>query len=334
MYVRYCKVFITLTILVNLLACSTASDIDEIPSIDSNTETNLFINFLRGEIDLSFLDESLVNTLDLFLFNAHDGLKEAAHSADESEDQSCIMSSSTGSKILMGIANHNKETLANCQDVRQMQELSVDLHSQYNGLLTMVGEKQIEIKGGYNQTELNLTRLVGKIILKKVTVEKPYNNGHIKVKRAFMMNVNTTSKLRGKTASPEVSNPVYQGYTEHASFYLSFLSADIKIIGNNKENLCHFYVFENTSETNPTVLFIEAEYKQQQGNKTTLVYYPIVIKSEGKNAVLRNNAYTLSAKIRRPGTTQPEIGNQVGDLEVSVAVEDWMDTEEQDQFIE
>lgn len=335
MYVKLSKLLLFVLILIHLFACNSTSEIDDISDQVSNNQTHLSINLLKGEMSLSSLEEFHVKTLDLFLFDAFQGQKETSFFIKEFENtQNNILTSTTGSKTLIGVANYDKEGFWNCQHIDQIQEVCIDLESQYSGLLTMVGEQSVEIKEGYNQTQLDMTRLVGKVILKNVTVEKPYDNGHIKVTRAFMMNVNATSKLRGKVATPEVVNPVYQGYIPHQSNYMLDLSADIKITGNNKENLCQFYVFENTSEMNPTVLFIEAEYKQQQGNKTKLVYYPIVIKSEGEDVVLRNNVYTLSAKIKRPGTTVPEINDQKGDLEVNVAVEDWIDAEEQDIIID
>ena len=323
MYVIVLRIALVVLITMSLGACSVDTS-ENVLDLDSLEKHRLTVGVTKTQEETVTHGESQINSVHLFLFQSDTGKKESESLFDQEGGMtSHSMKSTIGTKNLFAIVNYPHNDLSQCDDQQQLQALTVNLESQHKDDLTMVGEKAVEVKGGINETSIHVTRLVAKIILKRVTVDKPYNNGHIKVKRAFMKQVNAESKLRGSAYSPEVSNPVWQGYAEHDANYLAQLTEDIKLTGNDKEDLCHFYVFQNTDETSSTVLFIEAEYKQLQGNKTRLVYYPIVIKTGGRVGVQRNNIYTLSATIKRPGTPVPEITDKTGDLEVNVDVDDW-----------
>lgn len=312
------------------VACAVGGS-EYIPEQDLSADHQLSVGLTKSQDDAVSDGESQINTIDLLLFNSNNGEKESSYSSADSGDTNKLgLTTTKGKKNLFAIVNYPGGDLANCEDQQQLQSITIDLTSQRQDDLTMVGEKTVNVMSGFNETSINVSRLVGKIVLKSVKVEKPYDNGHIKIKRAFMKHVNTKSKLRGSSYSPEVVNPFWQGYSSDQPNYLACLTEDLKVTGNDKGELCHFYVFENTRTLNPTVLFIEAEYKQKQGNDIKLVYYPIVIKTGQRNAVLRNNVYTLSATIKRPGTTTPDIAGDTGDLDVNAEVEDWENAEEKE----
>lgn len=217
----------------------------------------------------------------------------------------------------------------------------VHLSSQTVGDFTMVGEQNFEIKKGLNETSINLTRLVAKVVLKSVTVDSDYANS-IQIKRAFMMNVNGVSWMRGTTTGDyEYHDPISNGFVnqgQYAEGYLSQLSS----IFTAPYTAPVFYVFENkgkryvNSEFNDsakTMLVIEADYKKKSGEIVS-VYYSIVLKTGEDEKVLRNNAYTLSATIKRPGSLNPEEPSLSGDLEVRITVDPWETNDEQNESFE
>lgn len=237
----------------------------------------------------------------------------------------------TGVKDLAVVANWSGASVAKDETKGNFNNKIVELEDQAVGNFTMVGEQNFTVNKGLNETTVNLTRLVSKVVLNSVSVdENSAVNGKIQVKRAFMMNVNGESKLQGtgEGKDVEVNNPVMQGY-KAGNTYLAALSQTYIANAASK-----FYVFENKGATAKTMLCIEAEYLKKSGEKVP-VYYSIVVKTDKDEKVLRNNVYTLSATIKRPGSLEPgDPSNNEGDLEVSISVDEWIYNYEQGESFE
>lgn len=211
-------------------------------------------------------------------------------------------------------------------DIIDLHTSKVDLSTQSIGRFTMVGEQEFHVNKGLNETTVSLTRLVAKVVLKSVAISKEYQD-KITVNRAFMMNVNGESFLQGteEDRNVEFNNPVTHGYDASAEgIYNTDLSQQIDTIPSA------FYVFENKGATAKTMLVIQATYKKQNGTSVP-VYYSIVVKTDGAEKLLRNNVYTLSATIKRPGSLTPEEPTESGDLEVSISVDPWKTNKDQEE---
>lgn len=285
----------------------------------------------NAEID----SETAIKNLHLLVFKniqAHDdnGKTEHYDGKDLSEEgASSIFSSqpTQGNKDLFVVANLVNEKLSNVTTIKEFLSHKALLSTQTAGNFTMVGEQRFEVKGGLNETTVRLTRLVAKVVLKTVTVSPEYSKD-IVIKRAFMMNVSNESWLRGSDISVGAGDPIAHGYLAGNEDYLEVLTS-----AYSSEAASSFYVFENNGTNAKTMLCIEAEYKKKSG-ESVLVYYSVVVKTGNEDKVLRNNIYTLSAAIKRPGSLVPEIPSGSGDLEVSISVDEWIDNPEQSESFE
>lgn len=272
------------------------------------------------------------------------GSREVYQAKDLSQlAESTVFSSkpTTGAKDLAVVANWSGASVAENETKENFNNKRVELKDQSVGNFTMVGEQKFTVNKGLNETTVNLTRLVAKVVLRSVTVDENSEvDGKIQVKRAFMMNVNGESKLQGtgKGKDVEVKNPVMQGYEkigENDPTYLDKLSKDYEA------NPLDFYVFENRSTTKKTMLVIEANYTKADGKTKIPVYYSVEVKTKHNDEdvaqpkVLRNNVYTINATIKRPGSLEPgDPSINEGDLEVSISVDEWIYNLEQGESFE
>lgn len=324
-------------------------------SCSSNDSENLLNEVLqKGELHVDVKsgesgsetkpdDDAKIKNLHLFVFKnkkgeADNGEKEVYKSIDFSEPGTPSVFSSKptqGHKDLVVVANHLETKVgefAKIPTISEFYKQKAYLSTQAEGNFTMVGEQRFEVKGGLNETTVNLTRLVSKVVLKPVAVANDLQSKITPV-RAFMMNVNGVSWVRGtSTGDAEYNDPIFNGYINkdaYAEGYLSQLSSSF----SNPSNNSIFYAFENKGATAKTMLCIEANYIKEDGTKVP-VYYSIVVKTGEEAKILRNNVYTLSATIKRPGSLKPEIPSADGDLEVSISVDEWIYNYEQSESFE
>lgn len=227
---------------------------------------------------------------------------------------------------ILGVEGSDKTDGNIVTDIIDLHTSKVNLSTQSIGNFTMVGEREFHVNKGLNETTVSLTRLVAKVVLKSIAISKEYQD-KITVNRAFMMNVNGESFLQGtgEDRNVEFNNPVTHGYDASAEgIYNTDLSQQIGTMPSA------FYVFENKGTTAKTMLVIQAAYKKKNGT-TVPVYYSIVVKTNGVEELLRNNVYTLSATIKRPGSLTPEEPTESGDLEVNISVDPWKTNKDQEE---
>lgn len=301
----------------------------------------LHVDVKSGETDLDTKpnvevdSETAIRNLHLFVFKNmenHDDNGKIEHYAgkDLSQDEASTIFSvqpTQGYKDLIVVANLQNDELSKITSMNEFFMQKALLTTQVKGNFTMVGEQRFQVNGGLNETTINLTRLVSKVVLKSVSVVADLQDSITPV-RAFMMNVSNESWLRGSGISVGAGDPIAHGYNDSSSNYMAALTADYT--ANVASN---FYVFENRGATAKTMLCIEAEYLKKSGEKVP-VYYSIVVKTGDDAKVLRNNVYTLSATIKRPGSLHPEIPSDHGDLEVSITVDPWETNAEQEESFE
>lgn len=324
-------------------------------SCSSNDSENLLNEVLqKGELHVDVKsgesgsetkpdDDAKINNLHLFVFKNKDGQDDNGNKEDyktidfsNGSTPSVFSSKPTqGLKDLVVVANHIQTEVGEFNKIPTISEFykqKAYLSTQAEGNFTMVGEQRFEVKGGLNETTVNLTRLVAKVVLKPVAVANDLQSKITPV-RAFMMNVNGVSWVRGtSTGDAEYNEPIFNGYINDGTYaggYLYQLSSNF----SNTPNNSIFYAFENKGATAKTMLCIEANYTKHDGTKVP-VYYSIVVKTDGEAKILRNNVYTLSATIKRPGSLKPEIPSADGDLEVSISVDEWKINDEQIESFE
>ncbi|MGL4327615.1 MAG: fimbrial protein [Tannerellaceae bacterium] len=326
-----------------MYSCSNG-DVDSINLPDDVLQKGeLQINVKSDSQTTESNSDATIKNLHFFVFKNKDGQddhgKREIHQSKDSlvEGVSSVFSSepTKGYKDLVVVANYKKtksEVLSETGSLTEFYKQKAFLSVQGEGDFTMVGEQRFEVKGGLNETTVNLTRLVSKVVLKSVSVVADLQDS-IKPVRAFMMNVNGVAWLRGTTTgSAECDDPIFHGYINEKELEEGYL-AQLSSAFTSPATSSTFYTFENSGATAKTMLCIEAEYLKKSGEKVP-VYYSIVVKTGDEAKVLRNNVYTLSATIKRPGSLHPEIPSDHGDLEVSITVDEWDYNLEQEESFE
>lgn len=335
-----------------MFSCSSNDSENLLNEVLQKGELHVDVKSDQGEANLNSNVDAKINNLHLFVFKNKDGQddngnKEDYKSIDFSNGSTPSVFSSKptqGHKDLVVVANHletKDDKFADIPSLLAFYNQKAYLSTQAEGNFTMVGEQRFEVKGGLNETTVNLTRLVAKVVLKPVAVANDLQSKITPV-RAFMMNVNGVSWVRGtSTGDAEYNEPIFNGYRNDGTYaggYLSQLSSSFSDTPNNSI----FYAFENkgkkiinsvVKESDKTMLCIEATYTKNDGTEVP-VYYSIVVKTGEEAKILRNNVYTLSATIKRPGSLVPEIPSDKGDLEVSISVDEWIYNYEQSESFE
>lgn len=117
---------------------------------------------------LSGLDEKKVRSLQVFVFNASTGKKETDKFVTAS---SLTITSPVGNKHLWAVVNH--ERFADITTESALKETVCDLSDNYTSAggicLVMAGEKDVTVTQENISVEVNVTRLVSRIVLRKVT---------------------------------------------------------------------------------------------------------------------------------------------------------------------
>jgi len=123
--------------------------------------------------------------------------------------------------------------------------------------------------------------------------------------------------------------------------YLGEAVTDYTIATGLFANPYYFYTFDNNSAIAPTKLVIKGIYTDKDGVSKT-VYYPIIINKAQAGTTLykdgtdvsnayttytgfieRNKRYALSANIKGPGSTGPDVDITPADISLTVSVAAW-----------
>jgi len=123
--------------------------------------------------------------------------------------------------------------------------------------------------------------------------------------------------------------------------YLGETVNDYTIATGLFANPYYFYTFDNNSAIAPTKLVIKGIYTDKDGASKT-VYYPIIINKAQAGTTLykdgtdvsnayttytgfieRNKCYALSANIKGPGSTGPDVDITPADISLTVSVAAW-----------
>ncbi len=201
---------------------------------------------------------------------------------------------------------------------------------QYATALPMAGEGTVTIAESAGTATIQLTRLVGKVILSGISpnFSGVYANASFTPTEVFMYNVPSTANCNAtSTTSAIASSPTFlQGeqvsplLTTNLKDYLGTgaLSGTAQTLPWSNQYFS-FYVFPNSSSTAQTQLVIKGLFKMNSSDTGTTVYYPITLNS---GTVQNNKVYNLTAVIGSIGTTNPTAPMNVP-VGVTLNVVDW-----------
>ena len=201
---------------------------------------------------------------------------------------------------------------------------------QYATALPMAGEGTVTIAESAGTATIQLTRLVGKVILSGISpnFSGVYANASFTPTEVFMYNVPSTANCNATSATSAIaSSPTFlQGeqvsplLTTNPKNYLGTgaLSGTAQTLPWSNQYFS-FYVFPNSSSTAQTQLMIKGLFKMNSSDTGTTVYYPITLNS---GTVQNNKVYNLTAVIGSIGTTNPTAPMNVP-VGVTLNVVDW-----------
>ncbi|MDU1892709.1 MAG: fimbrial protein [Dysgonomonas sp.] len=221
--------------------------------------------------------------------------------------------------------------------------------TQDKSILPMTGTKTgLNLTGGGTlQETVSLTRLVARVQITSLKTKfeggGQYANGKFVLDKIFMTNVKSKSNTAIISTEPVTSDLVH-GWTETSTNpdFLSIIDPKVEITEAGYTTPHYFYTFANKDVVNTTRLII-AGYMKPTGvepeDENTYVYYPIVINKtqigteieENGNPVTenrdgyidRNKIYSLTATIKGKGVKDPDEEIIPANLELTISVEKW-----------
>ena len=292
--------------------------------------------------------ESTINNVVVALFDASGNLVGGIQSFSSAQVTNHQVSA-TGSSLMTQAAvavNVPAASFTNVKTLSDFESVKADLDytattdasaagttQQSATALPMAGEGTVTIAQSVGTATIQLTRLVGKVILSGISpnFSGVYANASFTPTEVFMYNVPSTANCNAtSTTSAIASAPTFlQGeqvsplLTTNLKNYLGTgaLSGTAQTLPWSNQYFS-FYVFPNDGSTAQTQLVIKGLFKMSSSDTGTTVYYPITLNS---GTVQNNKVYNLTAVIGSIGTTDPTkpLNVPVG---VTLNVVDWPST--------
>ena len=273
--------------------------------------------------------DSKISTLDAFIFEPTGRLD--CYQRLKAPDNICEIASGAGKKIMVLIANSNREIYdwADIRTLSSLQGIYAELEKERRDFPLMTYMQ--EIQAG-QETAPKLTPVRAEIILRSLSCNfsgLPYASEHFHAVRAYLTYVNAACCI----TEEECMNPRYLNVGMiNEEDTLPFLERDIIVqdigetIGHekvslNRSFLCYANETDHESIGSPfTRLVIEGKI----GEDT--YYYPIRVNQENRG-IRRGCRYILDITITRAGATDPDGSLESIGLEINMEVEEWKEKE-------
>lgn len=293
-------------------------------------------------------NDAVINDVQLFLFS-QDGSLYRKETMTGQETTRTFDRVKAGSYDIVALVNAPEMTAVNRKAELDEAEINLGLNDPEKGFL-MAGQTAsgVTVTGGSAspvQAEILVRRHVGRVRLTTVQNGIPAAYGTLKVDCAFLENgfgtwnyggtgdpsgyVNYAGRKAGRNTSANAADyivaaadadyasltfralarPVAQGETE--TFNVPFYSLP------NKHTVATDNFNGATSGDACARLVVKATYGEGDGQSW---YYPVTIEN-----LERNKTYDVSFIIRGPGSPDPNLGVESGNLEVIITVEPWGD---------
>ncbi len=293
-----------------------------------------------------------INDYLIYVFNHDNGILETKKEGDPSLTTEIEkVSTATGKRVVV-LTNRdgNYPTAVNYSDfLKEINYLNLDeqtktvIAADGYAMSGESGATPVRVTKDGASVEIKLKRVVAKVILKSITFDS--EEGH----DLDLLEIKGVSAQR---VAPDITwSPLAGIYSTGAGGYhyggisgadpqlqvKSYLREDVSIdrskyidgetvnFGDGENT---FIVFLNNNADNCTLLTIAAEYD----GKT--LYYPVKVNHTDVNLVESNKIYNLNVTLKRfgDGTTDPEIPNEEGTLEVTVEVVDWVIIDQNEEW--
>ncbi len=288
-------------------------------------------------------DDNYVHSLEIFIFKDEgpdagvlDTYKKLA-GAELGSLENIQVQTTTGKKIIYAVANSHIEEWTGVNRLEQFQSVLASLEKEDLKSFTMVGSTR-SLLGAASSVNIDVVRLVARVHLSGIKTDfegTPYEGAVLKNVKAYLINVtgnvcyangavqeNSRELNSGELNSDDVKACIMDG------MLYDYVADEIGDSGYNSSH--YFYCYENlileeNDDQRFTRLVIQADL-----NGTTY-YYPININRDGYGytsanghaGVRRNTSYSIDVTITRPGTLDPDISLDFGEVTAKLSVLDW-----------
>lgn len=277
-------------------------------------------------------EDNMINTLDVFIFN--NGRLDTYRRFTGEELENLTLSTTTGQKTICVIANPHIDSYAGVTDLNSFRTLTADLRKESLGDFTMYGETEEDL-GLTATVDISISRFVSRVEVSYIRTDfedTPFEGMNLTDCRLYLINASGNKVISDEStpSSPLILNlngliEEDAGSTAERGLLMDILPENIGNAGYNTPHYLYCYSNETEDISSCTKLILEAELDG------VTYYYPIPVNqpgygdpgSYGHNGIRRNTAYSYGIVITRPGSPDPAVPLEPGDLELSIEVADW-----------
>lgn len=315
-----------------------------------NGEGAIRINFKLPEATRAAAqgNEAVLNDVKVLIFDSSDNLyKSYSFSGSEITAQTASVTNVlAGSYKVYVVANG--PDLGSCTTLSSLKAAQIglaDYNSPSSDFVMEGHDDAVTVSGGGTaDADIDLTRYVSRVVLRKVTNSLPSAYGSLTIERAFLSNVAGVQNIGGTYAIPDAAgwlnkegrkdettraaSHIIDGSTYTASAPdLTFAAIGANISnGGNYSTANYFYGYPNAETAEPdgfadpfaaqrSVLVIVGTFSGRT------YYYPVVL----NNGLARNTSYEVDATITGAGSDDPNKPVESGSITVTITVKDWTD---------
>lgn len=309
-------------------------------SQQSATVTIHLASSTKTVVEQNQQQDNAINTLDVFIFNNTTSSNGVSGELDtyqrfEGSDLSSVqLTSTTGPKVVCVVANSHIGDFSGVTQIGTFKELSTLLKNEMLGSFTMYGEVEHEFELT-NRVSVTLSRFVSRVAVTSIKTKfegTSYQGQTLKNCKLFLVNAHGDKIVfdNGNTSAPIVLNEaalVEEDVNSTAQEGLLMDAIDGEI-GSEGHTLAHyFYTYSNETQNTST----STKVVLQGDLNGVTYYYPVLINQpdygysaeNGHYGVGRNNTYSYTITVTRPGSDDPNIPLVPGAVELTLDVQDW-----------
>lgn len=313
-----------------LLACSCNKQ-EPVPSPADDVFGELVVSVkqeVRAETKatdyVTVLDnEKAEKSVTVMVFDATSGALNMSKKLGASTE-TCSISVPVGSKTVYAVVNG--PDLSAVTTVQQLLALVDDLATSSiskNGF-TMLGTANCTVTKGTSTTAaITVSRLVSRVVLRKLTNSLPAAYDHMTIDAVYLGNANTVQKFSGAASTPvniagyadaAKSKPIGKNNVTGAcaEYLYKKVSADVAA-GKSYTTVQHMYCQPNTTSEYTTMYILTTIGANQY-------YYKVPLNKK----LSANYTYSVDVNIYNLGTQNPDDELEKGSLAVKITVADWV----------
>lgn len=294
----------------------------------------------KSTLEQTQQQDNAISTLDVFIFNNVDSSSDDSKELDtyqrfQGDDLSSVqMTSTTGPKVVCVVANSHVDDFSGVTKYSDFKTITTLLRSEVLEGFTMYGETEHNLELT-NRIPVTLSRFVSRVAVTSVKTKfegTSYQGKTLSNCKLFLVNAHG-EKILIDNSQPESAVILNEGalVEDDVSSTLQpglLMDAIEGEIGAQGYNVAHyFYTYSNETEniSTSTKMVLQADLDG------TTYYYPLLINQpdygyapeNGHYGVGRNNTYSYSITVTRPGSSDPNIPLTPGAVELTLTVEDW-----------